>query len=407
MSADLKLDADHSSPDAKTPTLWPVSQTLKEPKPSPPKRARKRRGWIWGLAIVAVLGTGGFYAQRSRATAKPIDPSLLVTVTKKSLDVEIFETGRIAPREKADLKSKVAGTVQQVFVQEGATVKKGDVLLTLDPTDYQRDVEKAEADVASANAALDFATLSRERAERGAKEGIAPAFEVQQTQHDERSRTLALKAGEVAKNVAQDRLRYTRILAPIGGTVIARNIEPGESVIPGAQATMDGKALLTVADLSALLVKVNLNQIDVAKVAVGRTATLTLDALPGKTYEARITKVAPASVKLAGKDQEVFPVEALLEKPDGLVKPGMTADVRVHLDSKPNVLVLPLEAIVKESGKSFVTKVVDDGPKGTKQEKIEVTVGLRNDHEVEVTGLAEGTKVMLKPASSSENEQKM
>jgi macrolide-specific efflux system membrane fusion protein len=153
---------------------------------------------------------------------------------------------------------------------------------------------------------------------------------------------------------------------------------------------------------------VNLNQIDVAKVAVGRTATLTLDALPGKTYQAKITKVAPASVKVTGKDQEVFPVEALLETPDGLVKPGMTADVRVHLDSKPNVLVLPLEAIVKDGGKSFVTKVTEEGEKKVqKQEKIEVTVGLRNDHEVEVTGVPEGTKVMLKPASSEANEQKM
>jgi HlyD family secretion protein/macrolide-specific efflux system membrane fusion protein len=397
-----------SDADAKTPTLYPVSHSLKEPtKPSPAKRPRKKRGWIWGVAILAVLGTGGFYAQRSRATAKPIDPSLLVTVTKKSLDVEIFETGRIAPREKADIKSKVAGTVQNVFVQEGATVKKGDVLLVLDPTDYQRDLEKAEADIASASAALDFATLSRERSERGVKEGIAPTSELLQTQHDERAKGLAIKTAEVQKHISQDRLFYTRITAPISGTVIARNIEPGEAVIPGAQATMDGKALMTVADLSSLLVKVNLNQIDVAKVAVGRTATLTLDALPGKTYEAKITKVAPASVKVTGKDQEVFPVEALLEQPDGLVKPGMTADVRVHLDSKPNVLVLPLEAVVKESGKSFITKVVDDGPNKTKQEKVEVTTGLRNDHEVEVTGVPEGTKVMLKPASSSENEQKM
>lgn len=399
----------NSESDAKTPTLHPVTHTLKETPQKPVKRtARKKRGWMWGVAILAVLGTGGFYAQRSRATAKPLDPALLVTVTKKQLDVEIFETGRIAPREKADIKSKVSGTVQQVFVQEGATVKKGDVLLALDPTDYSRDLEKAEADIASANAALDFARLSRERAERGVKEGIAPTFELQQSQHDERSRGLTIKSAEVQKTISQDRLRYTRISAPISGTVIVRNIEPGEAVIPGAQATMDGKPLMTVADLSQLLVKVNLNQIDVAKVAVGRTATLTLDALPGKTYEARITKVAPASVKITGKDQEVFPVEALLAQPDGLVKPGMTADVKVHLDSKPNVLVLPLEAIVKESGKSFVTKVVEEGPqKIQKQEKVEVTVGLRNDHEVEVTGIAEGTKVMLKPASSDANEQKM
>jgi HlyD family secretion protein/macrolide-specific efflux system membrane fusion protein len=336
-----------------------------------------------------------------------IDPALLVTVTKKSLDVEIFETGRIQPREKAELKSRVAGQVQEVFVREGAIVKKGQVLLTLDPTDYQRDLSKAEADVAQTTAELDFAKLTQKRATQGFAQGIAPQFEVQQTAHDEQTRTAALHAAQVARNMAQDRLHYTKLVAPIDGTVILRGIEPGEAVIPGAQATMDGKPLLTVADLSALLVKVNLNQIDVAKVAVGREATLTLDALPGKTYRAAVTKVAPASVKLTGKDQEVFPIEAQLEAPDGLVKPGMTADVRIHLDSKPNVLVVPLEAIIKEGGRSYVMKVVGKEPGKTHPEKTEVTAGLRNDREVEITGVDEGARIMLKPPSAAENETKL
>jgi RND family efflux transporter MFP subunit len=306
-----------------------------------------------------------------------------------------------------ELKSKVAGQVQAVFVREGAMVKQGDVLLTLDPTDYQRDLAKTEADVAQATAALDFAHLAHQRAERGAAQGIAPQFEIQQTADDERTKTVALRAAEVARSIGQDRLRYTRLVAPMAGTVIARGIEPGESVVPGVQATMDGKSLLTIADLSALLVKVNLNQIDVAKIAVGRKATLTLDALPGHTYHAQITKVAPASVKLTGKDQEVFPVEALLDTPDGLVKPGMTADVRVHLDSKPDVLVVPLEAIVKEGGRSYLMKIVETQPGKPHPEKTEVTVGLRNDREVEVTGVEEGTRVLLRPASAAENETKM
>jgi membrane fusion protein, macrolide-specific efflux system len=152
---------------------------------------------------------------------------------------------------------------------------------------------------------------------------------------------------------------------------------------------------------------VNLNQIDVAKIAVGRKATLTLDALPGHTYHAVITKVAPASVKLTGKDQEVFPVEAQLDEPDGLVKPGMTADVRVHLDAKAGVLVVPLEAIVKEAGRSYVLRVVEKQPGKTTTEKTEVTPLLRNDREVEITGVEEGTRLMLRPPSTGENETKI
>ena len=350
-----------------------------------------------------IVGSVSWGAIRSRAKPPVIDPASVVTATKKPLEVEILETGRVQPREKVDLKSRVAGQVQSVLVHEGAVVKKGDVLLVLDPIDYQRELARAEAEVAQASAALDFARIARGRAERGVAQGIAPKTELDQTLHEERTRTLALRAAEVARTVAQDRLRYTKLVSPIDGIVTARGIDPGEAVVPGVMSTFEGKALLTVADLSTLLVKVNLNQIDVAKVAVGRKATLTLDALPGRTYQAAITKVAPASVKLTGKDQEVFPVEAQLEAPDALVKPGMTADVRIHLDARDGVLALPLEAIVKESGRSYVTMV-----NGQATTKTEVTLGLRNDREVEIaSGLEEGARVLLRPPPATENETKL
>jgi multidrug efflux pump subunit AcrA (membrane-fusion protein) len=112
-------------------------------------------------------------------------------------------------------------------------------------------------------------------------------------------------------------------------------------------------------------------------------------------------------VKVQGKDQEVFPVEAQLDDPDGLVKPGMSADVRVHLDSKPGVLAVPLEALFKENGRSYVTKVAVGKPGEQRQEKVEVQPGLRNDREVEITGVEEGARVMLKPPSAAENETKL
>jgi len=190
--------------------------------------------------------------------------------------------------------------------------------------------------------------------------------------------------------------------------LIARGIEPGEVVVPGVQSTFEGKPLLTIADLSVLLVRINLNQIDVAKVTVGRKASLTLDALPGKTYAATVTRVAPASTKLPGKEQEVFPVEAQLEAPDGAVLPGMTADVRVRLDRKDDALVVPLEAIAKEGAKSFVSRVHGDAKRAERTEKVEVTTGLRSDREIEiVSGLEEGARVIVRPPSAAENEKKL
>jgi RND family efflux transporter MFP subunit len=226
-----------------------------------------------------------------------------------------------------------------------------------------------------------------------------------------KAKTVALKTSEVALTAArvqlgaaEDRLRYTQIAAPMDGTVIQRGIQPGEVVTPGVQATFEGRSLMTVADLTTLIVKAELNQIDVAKVQLGQKVQLTLDALPGKKYSATITKIAPSSTAKGTVD--VFPVEATLEIADQLIKPGMTADVRIHITSKPAVLQLPIEAVVKEGGKWQVTKVTAvDGKQKT--DKVEVKLGARNDRDVELTeGLVEGDKVLIRPASAAENEVK-
>jgi RND family efflux transporter MFP subunit len=232
--------------------------------------------------------------------------------------------------------------------------------------------------------------------------------ELDAARHALAEKDISVRLAQVALSAAQDRLRYTKIASPMDGTVIQRGIEPGEVVTPGVQSTFDGKALLTVADLATLVVKVDLNQIDVAKVRLGQAAKLTLDALPGKTYEAKVTKIAPASVRQQGREVDVFPIEAELALVDGLIKPGMTADVRVRLEEKLGVLSLPIEAILDEKGKSYVTRVVD-GPDGKQAtEKVEVALGARNDREVEVvSGLDEGGRVLINPPSAAANETKM
>jgi HlyD family secretion protein/macrolide-specific efflux system membrane fusion protein len=381
---------------------------------------RKRRRWPWIVLGLLVLGGGIIKIGIGRSAPKELDSSLIVAVKKGDLPIEVIETGKVQPREKVEVKSKVAGQVERVFVEEGAQVKKGEMLLRLDPTDFRRDLAKSDADVSRAEAdveqaknALEFAKLNLDR-RKNALEGRGVAqIDVDVAANDLKAKTTALQSAnvvlagaKVAQGAAQDRLRYTQIAAPMDGTVIQRGIEPGEVVTPGVQATFEGKALMTIADLSTLIVKADLNQIDVAKVKLGQKVKLTLDALPGKNYEATITKVAPASSVQKGKDVEVFPVEATLSKTDGEIKPGMTADVRVHIETLPKVLFLPIEAVVKEGGKAYVTKVVA-GEKGQQTRKTEVKTGVRNDRDVQILeGINEGEKVLIKPASAAENEVK-
>ncbi|MSP59423.1 MAG: efflux RND transporter periplasmic adaptor subunit [Myxococcales bacterium] len=382
----------------------------------------RRRKWPWVVVTLVALASVFALIRRGNGGQRTIDSTLVVKAKRGDLEIAVIETGKVQPREKIELKSKVAGQVERVLVEEGMKVKKGQVLLRLDTTDFRRDmaraqsdVARAQADVAQAKNGLDFALQSLERKRRGLESRGVAQIEIELAENEVKVRTVGLQSAEVmlggskvALGASEDRMRYTQIPSPIDGTVIQRGIQPGEVVTPGVQATFEGKALLTVADLSTLIVKTDLNQIDVAKVKLGQSVTLTLDALPRRKYEATITKIAPASQNPKGKDVDVFPVEATLKKGDEAIKPGMTADVRIHIETRAKVLSLPIEAVVREGGKSTVTKVLPGTGGQQRTEKAEVQVGARNDREIEIlSGVTEGEPILIKPASSWENEYKM
>ncbi|MBI5479092.1 MAG: efflux RND transporter periplasmic adaptor subunit [Deltaproteobacteria bacterium] len=373
----------------------------------------KRKRLFSALTVSLVVGVLvlGFALTRARGgRVANIDQKMIVAATRGDLEISVMELGKIEPLEKVALKSKVAGQVEKVLVDEGDKVKKGQLLLYLDPNDFNRAVTRAKHDVERELAGLELATLTLERKKRAfAERGVAQA-DVDLAESEVKTRRIALAQAKAVLATAADQLRYSRIVAPMDGTITQRTIRPGETVVPGFAATLDDRSLMVLSDLSALIAKTELNQIDVAKVRLGQRVTLTLDALPGKTFKAKVTKIAPASTLPKGKDVEVFPIEATLE-PAGtqVIKPGMTADVKIHVETRPGVLRLPIEAVVKEKGKSYVNRVTDD-PRGggrTRHSRALVTVGARNDREIEITdGLAAGDRVLIRPASADANEWK-
>ena len=370
---------------------------------------KKRKLWPWALALLLIGGVALGISRKPKDGPEKIDESLILTLKRRELAIDVVETGKVQPREKVEVKSKVAGQVERVLVDEGDAVKKGQLLLRLDPTDYRREVARCEADVAQAKNAIEFATLTLDRKKRGLADRGVAAADVELAENELKVKKVQLQTASVALAAAQDRLRYTQIESPMDGTVIQRGIQPGEVVTPGVQATFEGKPLLTVADVRVLVVKADFNQIDVARIAIGQPVSLTLDALPGRTFQGKVSRVAPASQQPKGKEIEVFPIEATVEGDAAGVRPGMTADLRVHLDRKADVLALPIEAVVrdKDNGKAYVTKVTLLNGGKRKTDKVEVKTGAKNDRELEIVeGLKEGDRVLIKPGSAAENEYK-
>jgi len=375
----------------------------------PARRLRRRRKLGWALVVGALLAGGASLAgwRATHPAKQRVDPALVVAAARTSLAVEVVDVGRIEAVNSVEIESRVPGRVLEVRVNEGDVVKGGQLLLRLDRREALRAVARAGTELSRAKARSVFAAKTAERQQRGAAQGLVSQVDLEAARQEQELAVLDAKLARVVLAEARDQLRYTEIAAPIAGTVTRRAIEPGEMVKPGVQSSFESVSLLTIADLSRLVVKTELNQIDVAKVRLGQRVVLRLDALPGEKLAARVTKIAPASVRPAGKDVEVFPVEAELERADARVKPGMTADVRISVGERPNVLALPLESVRRERDECFVSRVVSD-ERGEHTERVKVTLGAENDHEVEVvSGIAEGERVLVDPPSAADNETKI
>jgi membrane fusion protein, macrolide-specific efflux system len=363
----------------------------------PPSPSRRRRKWPYAMVALVLLGAGSAYGLRA---PKPeiIDQTLVVTAKRASLAIEVIDVGRVEAFEEVEILSKVPGRVAEVLVKDGDAVKKGDPLILLDTRDYGRVVARERALLDTAQAKVAYAQRNVARKRELAKEGLLSALDMDVAERELQLMELDVRTARVVLTQAEDRLRDARIVAPASGTAIRRKIEPGEMVIPGVESTFEKRALLMIADLSRLIIKVELNQIDVSKVRLGQRVTATFDGLPDERFAAHVTEISPASTK--SKELDVFPIKAELDQPDSRIKPGMTADVRIHIEEKPNAVTVPLESVRREAGKAFVKRVVEQ-EKNRHTERVEVVLGTQNDRFAEVlSGLREGEQVLLDPPAS-------
>jgi HlyD family secretion protein len=209
-------------------------------------------------------------------------------------------------------------------------------------------------------------------------------------------------------------LSETDVRAPIRGVVTRRYREVGELVMSGTTGFGEGTPILQVADLSQMRVRLNLNELDVAKVRVGMPVEITVDALPERKFRGVVRKIAPAAQsnpqqQTASLGVVKFAVEVYLSQTDDALRPGMTARCRILTAQKPNALRLPLEAIGKEGDRDYVLRIIPNQtePNGKpKTEKVFVKVGLRSARYAEILdGVREGDKVLKPPFSGPQRRQ--
>lgn len=283
---------------------------------------------VVGLIALLVLG---FAWQSSRDTAVTFKE---VAVTRGSINHTILSSGFVQPRNRLQIKAPVAGRIEQILVKEGQVVKKGDVMAWMSST------ERA--------ALLDAAA------------GQGP---------------------EVYKKWAELYLA-TPVLAPIEGTVIQKNVEPGQTF-----ASSD--AIFQLSD--QLTVKAQVDETDISRIKLKEAAVITLDAYPEEKLPAYVDKIAFDSTTV--NSVTTFVVDVIPEKAPAFMRSGMTANVTFAVDKRDDVLLMPSEALKVVDGK---TVVLLKSPQTKKPETHRIEVGITDGKMTEVlSGLKEGDVLLM------------
>jgi RND family efflux transporter MFP subunit len=318
----------------------------------------KKKWIVTTVGLVVVTAAVVAAKSRSNGEEKPKEsPFRLGKVATADLQVSVREVGVVDPVNKVEVKSTVSGRVVALAVREGDTVKRGQLLAEVEP-----DVTQAQSlsEVTTAVAETEIRLRDAERAlaaqqklfENGliGKESLGDFVATRDlAQHDvDAAKTRYRIVEEHGIPIAGGGAQVARVTAPMDGVVIAKGVELGETVTSGVSSFNAGTVLFTVADLKSLVIKVNLNEVDIAKVHVGQPVHLTLDAYPQRSFAGTVRFVAPAATLV--EKIKVFEVEVELGELDPAFRTGMSANVEILGERRDKALSIPLEALQRKDG---------------------------------------------------------
>jgi len=395
---------------------------------------RKRRNiWLWsGLGVfIALVALGITVAARGKGAS--LEPSQLAKAEEGDIARSVVATGKVEPITKVEVKSKASGIVTRLDTDINAHVVKGQVLAQLDQQEILDQVAAQKATLAAsesnaraAAAAIEFDRVSAEapdlpmyqhtytRALEMSKDGVVS----QQALDDAQQKYLAAanirdkavsqitvdnsKLRQAEAQVAQaqaslkqleDQLSYTTIVSPMDGIILSRDVEIGDAVssilVLGSTATL----VMTIGDTHQVYVQGKVDESGIGQVYMGQPARIKVESFKDKTFEGKVTRIAPLGVE---KDNvTTFEVRVSIDNPGGELKANMTANAEILLEEHKHVLTVPEQSVLYDKDRSASVEIPDSSQKSGRK-KIPIKVGISNGTKVEVlAGLKAGDTVIL------------
>lgn len=367
------------------------------------KRWRKR------LIVIALIAGG--IAAAVWAFHKPpvVPPPPSGIVALADITQAVQAAGVLQAKTRVDVGAQVSGQIQTIHIELGQQVKKGDLLVSLDPDLARSDVAQAEAAVAQASAALDSRRIDADAARRELKrqqrllagqatsgnEAERAETELAKIEADLRGQAANLQRLQADLDKRKVNLSYTRITAPMNGTVVNLPVQVGQTVI-SVQVT---PVILTLADLDTITVRTKVPEADIQAIKVGQVARFSTLSGEGKRYEGKVRVIQPVPER-AG-NAVFYNVLFEVDNRDRALFSDMTVQVDIETGAAKQVLSMPVVAL-GERGKDgrFTVTVLDAANKQTPRQ---VKVGLQDGAKVQVLdGLKAGEKVLLAPPSAAD-----
>jgi HlyD family secretion protein len=293
------------------------------------KPISRRKLVVTVMVALVVIAAGVFLLTRPKKARYKTS-----VVARGDVSVSVSATGTVNPVNQVTVGSQVSGTLEKIYVDFNDHVIAGQTLARIDPRNYESALKQARANLASAQASLTQAQLSSARAETLYAAQLMAYSDYLQAKTDFELAKARRDQVQASFEQAQTNLAYTTITAPMAGVIVTRKVEPGQTVA----ASFQSPELFSIADLSEMQVEISIDEADVGKLDTGLAASFNVDAYPEETFEGRLVQVRNEPVV----DQNVVTYIGIVRvaNPKLLLKPGMTANVKIMVRGVQDVLTV-------------------------------------------------------------------
>lgn len=367
---------------------------------------KKKKKWFIIIIIILVLIAGGFFLISKKKSGNTHNKSKLATlkVGKGSISIKIEETGEIQPINEVEIKSKVSGKIVRLYVKENDYVKVGQLIADIEP-DYNQ--ARTIANIKNELKTSEIRLRNAEKNFNDTKSLFDKNFTSRQNLDDSKDELdkakldyqICLEQYNLIKEIdTSDNI--SRVYSTVSGTVIERKVEAGEMVTSSTSSYSEGTILIKVADLTQMLVKASINEVDIAKIHLNQLADVKIDAFPYDKFSGKITKISAQAIN--ENNVKVFPIEITINQQDNRLKPGLTANITIYGEKKENIITIPIRAIFSDAdGNDIVYFAVKDSIANSQI----IKTGINDLQNVEVIeGLKSGDTISLEePAGKNTN----